>query len=113
MRRIESQEEHAEAENPRKHAADNDVVRPRPAPERSHTEGDEDSHREEPEPQVESGRERRERTGERHMGQRVRGEDLGPQHEEIADQTGGERDRGAGEERVPHEGVGEDVAERG
>ena len=113
MRRVERQEEHAEAENPGEHAADDDIVRPRPPAERAHPERDDDGQREQPDPQVESGRQRRERAGERDVGQRVGGEDLGSQHEEVADQTGGQRDGGAGEKRVPHERMREDVAERG
>ena len=41
------------------------------------------------------------------MGQGVGGEHLGAQDEEPAHQSGGERDRGTGEERVLHERVAE------
>ena len=37
------------------------------------------------------------------MRQRVGGEDLGAENEEVADQAGGHRDGGTGEERVLHE----------
>ena len=37
------------------------------------------------------------------MSERVRGEDLVAQHDEVADQAGGERDAAAGDEGVAHE----------
>ena len=40
---------------------------------------------------VDPGGERGQGAGERDVRQRVGGEDLGPQHQEVADQTGGER----------------------
>ena len=41
------------------------------------------------------------------MTERVAGEHLGAEHDEIADQAARERDRGAGEQRVAEELVGE------
>ena len=60
---------------------------------------------EQAEPQVDAERERRERTGERDVAQRVGGEDGGAQHHEVADEAGRERDRGAGQQGVLHEGL--------
>src|SRR5439155_4024353 len=73
---------------------------------------DEDGEREQADAGVQAGGERGEGAGERDVRQRVRGEDLGPQDEEVPDQPGGERHGGAGEEGVLHERVGQHGAVR-
>ena len=55
-------------------------------------------------------RRRREGSGEGDVAERIAGEDLAAQDDEIADQPAGERDECAGEEGVPHEFMGEHQA---
>src|SRR6185437_10052804 len=47
------------------------------------------------------------------MGQRVAGEDLPAQHDEVPDQSGEQRNRGAGDQRVLDERMGEHVRDAG
>ncbi len=58
---------------------------------------------EQPDPDVDPGGGRGERAGERDVAERVAGEHLRAQHDEVADQPAGERDRGAGQEGVADE----------
>ena len=64
---------------------------------------DQDGDGEQADAGVDPGGQRGQGTGERHVGQRVGGEHLCPQHQEVADQAGGERHPGPGEEGILHE----------
>ena len=72
---------------------------PRP-PSRPSSQADGDGGGEQPEPQVDPGGQRGQRAGVGDVRQRVAGEHLAAQHDEVADQPGQQRDRGAGEQRV-------------
>ena len=113
-RRVDRQREHAEPEHPGEHRADDDVVGATAVAEQAEHDGrPSTSSTNSPSRGVDAERERAERAGERDVAERVAGEDLAAQHHEVADQPGQRRDRHAGEERVPHERVGEQVAEAG
>ena len=71
--------------------------------ERAECDAHPDGRGEEPEPLIDAQRQCCQGTGERHMAQRVAGEDLGPQHDEVADQSYGCGDRGAGEQCMQQE----------
>ena len=71
--------------------------------ERGEEQRERDRRGEEADAQVDAGERGREHAGERDVAQRVAGEDLRAQHDEVADGAAGERDRRAGEERVADE----------
>lgn len=62
---------------------------------------------EQPEPEVGAEGQGGHRAGEGDMAERVAGEDLGAQHQEVADQSAGRGDDGPGEEGVQEERVGQ------
>ncbi len=62
-----------------------------------------DRGREQSDPDVDSGGGGRERAGERDVAERVAGEHLGAEHNEVPDQPARERDRGTGEPGVADE----------
>ena len=81
--------------------------------EQSEPEPDGDGGGEEPEASVESEREGGEGAGERDVAEGVAAEDLASEHDEVADESTRGSDAGAGEERVPDEGMREHVGEAG
>ncbi|SOB86156.1 hypothetical protein SAMN06272789_6463 [Streptomyces sp. 1331.2] len=98
---VEGEEEGAEAEDPGEQGADDDVVGPSPPAEQAEQQGDADGRGEQPEPQVVAAGESGHRAGEGDVAEGVAGEGLGTQDEEVADQSGGEGDRGAGQQGSP------------
>ena len=72
-----------------------------------------DGRREEPHPGVQADGQSTQGTREGDVAQGVPGEDLGPEHDEIADDAGEEGNGDAGEERALQEGLIEDVEQRG
>ena len=109
--RVEGEEEDAEPEDPGEDVADHDVVGETPPTERSHHDTDEDAGDEEADAQVDTEGERCERAREGDVAERVAGEHLPPEHHEVADESGGEGDQGARNERIVHEWVREHVAD--
>ena len=95
--RVDGEEQGAEAEDPGEHAADDGVVGSAAGAERGHHERHDNAGGVETDAEVDSGGERGERAGERDVGERVAGEDLLAEHDEVADKPGRERDRGAGD----------------
>jgi hypothetical protein len=112
-RRVHGQEQRAEAEHPGEHAAHHRVVGAGPAAEHGHDDGEDDAGSVEADPQVRAERERGQRAGEGDVGQRVAGEHLSSQDDEVADQPGSERDPRTAEERVPEKRVPEHVGDAG
>jgi len=108
VRRVDRQEQHAQTEHPREHAADHDVVGSPGSAEHAHPHGHGDRRPEQPDPQVDPCREGRERTGEGDVAEGVSGEYLRPEDDEIADGAAPGRDAGSRQERVPHERMTDD-----
>src|SRR5919201_4901402 len=101
------EEEDAESQHPRKDRADDDVVGARALAEQPKPDRHQDRRREQADADVDAGGRGRQGAGEGDVAEGVAGEDLAPQNNEVADKAAGERDRGAGQEGVSHELVGE------
>jgi len=71
--------------------------------EAAHPHRDEHGRAEEPDPRVDTQRRSAERARERDVAERVAGEDLGAEHEEVPDQAAGDGDEAPRQERVAHE----------
>ena len=105
---VHRQREHPDAEDPGEDAADDHVgAPPAAAVEGAEAEGDGDGRDEETQPWVATGGERDQAAGDGDVAERVPGEDLVAEHDEVTDEAGGDRDRGPGDERGAHEVVGE------
>ena len=105
--REQREKEHPEAKNLREDRSDHDVVGLTPLAKASEEHPHPNRRDEQSESQVDACRERRERPGESDVGQRVPGEHLAAQDEEIADEASGDRDETAREEGESHEGLRE------
>src|SRR5262249_25674981 len=111
VRREDREEEHAEAERPREEGSDRDVVgEAGPVAEQSEQQRAPDRGEEEPRAEAYSGRRGRERTGEGDVAERVAGEHLRSEDDDVADEPACERDERPREERVAHELVREHQA---
>ena len=84
---VQGEEEGADTQDRGEHAADDRVVSATPAPEQSHEQGEDDAGSEEPDSKVEAEHEGGQRARERHVGQRITGEDLSAQHHVVADES--------------------------
>ncbi len=104
------EEERAEAEDPGEDRADHDVVGTGALAEQPHPARHRDRRHEQTEPDVDSRRRGSQGAGEGNVAERIAGEDLAAQDDEVADQPAGKRDRGAGEKGVAHELMGEHQA---
>ena len=82
---------------------DRDVVGVRAVAEQPEHQRDQDRGGEQADADVDPGGGRGERAGERDVAERVAGEHLRAEHDEVADQPARERDRGAGEPSVADE----------
>ena len=109
-RREDREEEHAKSEDPGEDGADRDVICSCPVAELAHPDPGDDRGSEEPDPNVDPERGRRERACEGNVAECVAREDLRTEHEEVADEPAGGADERAGEERVAHELLGEHVS---
>ena len=104
------EEVHAEPEDRGERDPDRDVVGVRAVAERAEQQRDQDRRGEQPDADVDPGGGGGERAGERDVAERVAGEHLRAQDDEVADQPARERDRGAGEPGVADELVREHQA---
>jgi hypothetical protein len=105
----EGEEEHPEAEDPGEDVADDHVVGPATAAEQADAGRHADRGGEQAEAKVDPGHQGRQRAGERDVAERVAGEHLGPQDQEVPGHAAGRRDQRPGQERVLQERVGEDA----
>ena len=97
------QEQHAEAEDPGEGDADGHVVGTRPLSEPGEQQRHQHGRREQPDALVDAGGGGSQRAGEGDVAERVAGEDLRAQDDEVAEQAARDRDQRAGEQRVAHE----------
>ena len=112
-RRVQREEEDAEAEDPGEHAADHHVVGASSLSEEGHAHPQHDGGGEQAHAGVHPEGEGGQSARHRHVPEGVAREDLTAQDDEVPDQSGGHGDGGAGEEGVAHERVGEHVGEHG
>ena len=102
-RRVVVQEQEPETERQRQHHADGDIALAQALAEHTHADAGRDGEADQPPHRSDADQHRAGRAGKADMRQRVAGEGLSAQHQEIADQPGDDRgDAGCGE-RVPHE----------
>ena len=111
--RVEGEEQHPQAKDPREDGADHHVVGPAPGAEQAHPDGDADGGHEEPEAGVDPEGQGRHGARHRDVGQGVGGEHLRPQYEEVARQARRRRHRRPRKEGVPHEGIRQHVGDAG
>ena len=108
--REDRQEKDAETEGPGEERADGDVVCPRLVSEQAHRDAAENRRGVEADQDVEAEDGCGQRAGEGDVAQRVAGEDLGAENDEVPDQAAGESDETARDQRIAHELVREHQA---
>ena len=110
-RGVDGEEEHAQPEDPGEDAPDHHVVRPGPPTEHTEAHGHQRRRREQADPGVDPERERGQGSGVGGMTEGVRGEDLGPEHEEVADEPRGQGDERPRQQAIADERVAEEISQ--